>query len=70
VQPGEEVRVAKGSRELDSIASSLLLASKGQPVSWVVVDRDLKVGRVTERPTRDTIPIAAEEQLIVELYSK
>jgi len=70
VQPGEEVRVAMGSRELDSIASSLMLASKGQPVSWISVDRDLKVGRVTERPTRDTIPIAAEEQLIVELYSK
>lgn len=70
VQAGEEVRVAQGSRELDSIASSLMLASKGQPVSWIAVDRDLKVGRVTERPTRDTIPIAAEEQLIVELYSK
>lgn len=70
VLPGEEVRVAKGSRDLDSIASSLLLASKGQPVSWIAVDRDLKVGRVTERPTRDAIPIAAEEQLIVELYSK
>ena len=70
VLPGEEVRVAKGSRDLDSIASSLLLASKGQPVSWIAVDRDLKVGRVTERPTRDAIPIAADEQLIVELYSK
>lgn len=70
VLPGEEVRVAQGSRDLDSIASSLLLASKGQPVSWITVDRDLKVGRVTERPTRDAIPIAAEEQLIVELYSK
>ncbi|MEK7668428.1 MAG: 30S ribosomal protein S4 [Gemmatimonadota bacterium] len=70
VLPGAEVRVAKGSRDLDSIASSLLLASKGQPVSWIAVDRDLKVGRVTERPTRDAIPIAADEQLIVELYSK
>ena len=28
------------------------------------------VSRLTERPTRDTIPIAAQEQLIVELYSK
>jgi len=25
---------------------------------------------MTERPTRDAIPIAAQEQLIVELYSK
>jgi small subunit ribosomal protein S4 len=70
VKPGEEVRVAKGSRELDVVAASLELASRGQPVSWIAVDREARVGRVTERPTRDAIPIAAEEQLIVELYSK
>ena len=70
VAPGEEVRVAKGSRELDVVAASLELASRGQPVSWIAVDREARVGRVTERPTRDAIPIAAEEQLIVELYSK
>jgi len=70
VKPGEEVRVAKGSRELDVVAASLELASRGQPVSWIAVDREARVGRVTERPTRDAIPIAADEQLIVELYSK
>jgi len=70
VKPGQEVRVAKGSRELDVVAASLELASRGQPVSWIAVDREAKAGRVTERPTRDAIPIAAEEQLIVELYSK
>ena len=70
VKPGEELRLAKASRELDVVAASLELASRGQPVSWIAVDREAKVGRVTERPTRDAIPIAAEEQLIVELYSK
>jgi small subunit ribosomal protein S4 len=39
-------------------------------VPWVQVDTEKAVGRMTERPTRDTIPIAAQEQLIVELYSK
>ena len=68
--PGDEVRVSKASRELDVIAVSLELASKGQPVSWVTVDRGAMAGKVVERPTRDAIPIAAEEQLIVELYSK
>jgi small subunit ribosomal protein S4 len=70
LRPGDEVRVAKASREMDVIAVSLDLASKGQPVSWVAVDRSAMTGKVTERPTRDAIPIAAEEQLIVELYSK
>jgi small subunit ribosomal protein S4 len=70
LHPGDEVRVAKRSREMDVIAVSLDLASKGQPVSWVAVDRGAMTGKVVERPTRDAIPIAAEEQLIVELYSK
>jgi small subunit ribosomal protein S4 len=70
VKPGVEVRMAKGSRDLDLVAASLELAARGQPVSWIAVDREARVGRVTERPTRDAIPIAAEEQLIVELYSK
>jgi small subunit ribosomal protein S4 len=70
LHPGDEIRVAKRSREMDVIAVSLDLASKGQPVSWVAVDRGAMTGKVVERPTRDAIPIAAEEQLIVELYSK
>ena len=70
LRPGDEVRIAKRSRDMDAIAVSLDLASKGQPVSWVAVDRGAMTGKVVERPTRDAIPIAAEEQLIVELYSK
>ena len=70
LHPGDEIRVAKRSREMDVIAVSLDLASKGQPVSWVAVDRSAMTGKLVERPTRDAIPIAAEEQLIVELYSK
>jgi small subunit ribosomal protein S4 len=70
LRPGDEIRITQASRELDVIAASLELASKGQPVSWVAVDRGAMSGRIVERPTRDVIPIAAEEQLIVELYSK
>src|SRR6266550_4426584 len=41
-----------------------------QPVSWIHVDTDKALGKMTERPSRAAIPIAAQEQLIVELYSK
>jgi ribosomal protein S4 len=39
-------------------------------VSWLAVDTDKATGKITERPTRDAIPVVAQEQLIVELYSK
>ncbi|MFI5206504.1 MAG: 30S ribosomal protein S4 [Gemmatimonadales bacterium] len=70
VRQGDEVRLKGASKELDAVAASLELAAKGQPVSWIAVDREARTGRITERPTRETIPVAAEEQLIVELYSK
>ena len=70
VRQGDEVRLKGASKELDVVAASLELASKGTTVSWIAVDREARTGRITERPTRETIPVAAEEQLIVELYSK
>ena len=70
VQPGQEVRVRPKSREQVSIISAMDQASRGAPLSWIAVDRDTFSGRMLERPTRPNIPIAAQEQLVVELYSK
>ncbi len=62
--------VAEGSRSLDIVQASLEALSRAAPVSWITVDTKKATGKITEAPTRDTIPIAAQEQLIVELYSK
>jgi small subunit ribosomal protein S4 len=70
VRPGEEVRVRIKSREQISIHAALEQASRGAPVTWLAVDRDSFSGRMLERPQRASIPIAAQEQLVVELYSK
>jgi len=70
VQPGEEVRVRMKSREQASIMAAMDQASRGAPLSWIAVDRETFSGRVLERPARTSIPIAAQEQLVVELYSK
>ena len=70
VEPGEEVRVAPSSRELVSVKLAQESAARGAPVSWLSVDQEKATGRLVERPTRETIPINAQEQLIVELYSK
>ena len=70
VEPGEEVRVAPASRELISVKLAQEGWSRGAPVSWLSIDQEKAAGRLVERPTRETIPINAQEQLIVELYSK
>src|SRR5512144_3009759 len=70
VQPGQEVRVRMKSREQASIMAAMDQASRGAPLSWIAVDRETYSGRMLERPARTSIPIAAQEQLVVELYSK
>jgi small subunit ribosomal protein S4 len=45
-------------------------SSRGAPIAWLAVDRASFSGRMLERPQRGSIPIAAQEQLVVELYSK
>jgi small subunit ribosomal protein S4 len=70
VRPGEEVRVRMKSREMVAVMASMDQASRGAPLSWLAVDRDTFSGRMLERPQRASIPIAAQEQLVVELYSK
>ena len=69
-QPGEEVRVRMKSRQMASIMAAMDQASRGAPLSWLAVDRESFSGRMLERPQRASIPIAAQEQLVVELYSK
>jgi small subunit ribosomal protein S4 len=70
VRPGDEVRVAEASRDLVPVRAALEHFSRGQPLPWIEVDPAAAVGRYVERPTRDAIPVLAQEQLIVELYSK
>jgi small subunit ribosomal protein S4 len=70
VRPGEEVRVRTKSREQVSVLTAMDQSSRGAPISWIAVDREKFSGRMLERPGRHDIPIAAQEQLIVELYSK
>lgn len=70
VLPGLEVRVAPADREMVAVKAAQEAASRGATVGWLSVDADKAAGRLVELPTRDAIPVAAQEQLIVELYSK
>ncbi len=70
VKPGEDIRLREKSREIVAVQAAMDQASRGAPLSWLAVDRTSFSGRMLERPSRPNIPIAAQEQLVVELYSK
>ena len=70
VRPGEEVRVKQSSRELVLVMSAMEQSARGASLSWIAVDKETFSGRILEKPQRQAIPLAAQEQLVVELYSK
>ena len=70
VSPGERIQVKEKSREMPLILGSIESRGKEGTLPWLEVDFKSQSGRMVELPSRETIPIAAEEQLIVELYSK
>ncbi len=70
VLPGQEIRVRQKSRELAVVMESMEAAKRNPAMSWLAVDAESFSGRMLERPQRASIPVAAQEQLVVELYSK
>ena len=70
VRAGDEVKVRERSRKMTVVLSSLE-ARKGQGVpEWMDLNSDQLTGRILNIPTRASIPVPLNEQLIVELYSK
>ncbi len=70
VDPGDEVAIRPRSKDLVTVQESLEARTRPTLVEWLALDEKNRVGRVTRRPTRQDIPLAVQEQLIVELYSK
>ena len=70
VRPGQEVRVKQSSRELVLVQAAMEQSARGGNLAWIAVDKESYSGRVLEKPARTAIPLAAQEQLVVELYSK
>jgi small subunit ribosomal protein S4 len=70
VGPGDEVRIAAKSKDILPVQASLAAKTRPTTVAWLAVDEGSRTGRMVSRPTRADIPLAVQEQLIVELYSK
>ncbi|HKK49157.1 MAG TPA: 30S ribosomal protein S4 [Alkalispirochaeta sp.] len=70
VRPGDQVSV-KSKKSSEMLMRRLVSEnSSRQTTPWIDVSADDLTGKVNMLPTRDMIPTIAEEQLIVEFYSK
>ena len=67
---GDVIALRDKSREL-GLVQNALEGRKGQSTpEWLELNADTVSGRVLSVPTRGSIPVPVNEQLIVELYSK
>jgi small subunit ribosomal protein S4 len=70
VRVGDEVAMRAGHKEMDVVEASLQARTRPNLPEWLALDEKAKVGRMVRSPERQDIPMAVQEQLIVELYSK
>lgn len=66
---GDVLKLKDKSKKLDAIHSSLKRV-KDSTYSWLTVDKANLLGTFVQVPEREDIPLNANEQLVVELYSK
>lgn len=69
VMPREIIRIKEKSKKLDMIHAALKLG-RGEEIPWLRLNKAALEGELLEIPKRMEIPLTANEQLIVELYSK
>ncbi len=70
VRPGDEVRIHPDSKDLLPVQAALESKTRPDTVRWLALDAETRAGRMLDWPSRADIPLAVQEQLIVELYSK
>lgn len=67
-KPGDVIQVAEQSKQLEVIHESMRRSRESLP--WLSVDKVNLQGTVLEKPSRDNIPTVADEQLVIEFYSR
>ena len=70
VSPGDEIAIKGRSKDLLPVETSLEARTRPALLEWLALDEKARVGRMVRQPARSDIPLAVQEQLIVELYSK
>ncbi len=69
LSPGDVIAVRDKSKKLDAIHNSLR-RTKDNVYNWLSIDKASMSGTFINVPEREEIPLNANEQLIVEFYSK
>jgi small subunit ribosomal protein S4 len=69
LKAGDTIKIKDKSKKLDSIHNSLKRV-KDSTYSWLSVDKASLAGTFVNIPERVDVPLNANEQLVVELYSK
>ena len=69
ISAGDIVRIREKSKKMDAIHNSLKKVRDNQ-FSWLTIDKATLSGTFVQVPERAEVPLNANEQLVVELYSK
>ncbi len=70
LNPGDVVQVRDKSKKLEVIHSSMKRMKDNAMLPWLSLDKASMSGTFLNVPERADVPLNANEQLIVELYSK
>ncbi|MCX6826334.1 MAG: 30S ribosomal protein S4, partial [candidate division Zixibacteria bacterium] len=70
LKPNDIIKVRDKSKNLDIIHAALKEFAQAEPIIWLRLNKAALEGELLEYPKREDIPLTANEQLIVELYSK
>lgn len=70
VKPKQVIKVKEKSKKLSLIHDSLKEVGRGEDLHWIRLNKAALEGELLEVPKRIDIPLTANEQLVVELYSK
>jgi small subunit ribosomal protein S4 len=70
VKIGDSIQVREKSKQLDIIHNAMKRVKDASLYSWVSLDKAAMTGSFLRVPDREEIPMLANEQLVVELYSK
>lgn len=69
LKAGDVIQIKEKSKKLDAIHNSLKRV-KDNTYAWLTVDKATLSGTFVQVPERADVPLNANEQLVVELYSK